>query len=206
MAPCFLYEHLDDNKKDVKRYEDSQMVSMGYFVTLFLFVPVYFINLFYISNKLEKILYIKVLALLLFILELLTTVFILSGNAGIYFFSFLFSVLLAYVLEDQLVYFYIKIIPSDFELIGIKGLTGLHIIAYIGDIVGAGSSIFGLLSKKSTRNFIGENLMTGQNCFAIAVQIVLVVLFFIYTKEFTDKPIRRIGYSRNVRKIRRTEF
>ena len=129
----------------------------------------------------------------------------------LYFVSFLLSIICAFIMEDQLIYFYTQIIPSNFVLLGIKGLTILHIIKYLGNIAGGISSLFGFfLYKEEEEEEInynyGEILMIIQNIFAILVQFIMLVLFFCFTNKFSDRPIRRIVYSKNTREIRRNEF
>ena len=48
--------------------------------------------------------------------------------------------------------------------------------------------------------------MVIQNAFAILVQFIMLVLFFCFTNKFSDRPIRRIVYSKNNREIKRNEF
>ena len=60
----------------------------------------YFIHLFLINDKIDKILYIKVLTLLLLLLELVTSLIIPHHLPIIYYLSFSFSILFAYILED----------------------------------------------------------------------------------------------------------
>ena len=187
------------------------------FFSLFLFIPSFCINFFYISLRINKILYIKLLSLILLTLELLTTIFVIQSDLpGLYYFCFLFTILFSCMMEDQIFYFYTQIIPSNFELINIKGLTGLNIMRYLGDISGSLTSLFCIViyedvternnDKDNFSNNYEEILMTIQNCFSIVVQIGLVLIFFKYSDHFSDRPIRRLVYSKNVREIRRTEF
>ena len=207
MAPIYLYLYIPN--PDLKN-KDSLIIYILVFFSMFFIVPTYFIHLFLINDKIDKILYIKVLTLLLLLLELVTSLIIPHHLPIIYYLSFSFSILFAYILEDQLVYFFIKIIPTDFKLLGIQGVTSLHIIAYIGDIFGTASCLFGLIDDKLYKldklDCFVDHLMIRQNCFGILFEIIIAALFFKNTKRFSDKPIRRIIYSKNKRKIRRTEF
>ena len=150
--------------------------------------------------KISKILYIKILALILFIVESLTIVFVDQDYPYLFYLSFLLTILFAYIMQDQLNYFYTTIIPSDFAIMEINGLTCLYSIRYIGSILGSLSTVFGLLFSNLGIFF------TIQNSFAIIIQIIILIFFFINSNNFADRPIRRIIYSKNIREIRRTEL
>ena len=217
MAPAFLYVNSYSNNKDILKPKAQKIISILMFFSLFLFIPSFCINFFYISLRINKILYIKLLSLVLLTLELLTTIFVIQSELpGLYYFCFLFTILFSYMMEDQIFYFYTQIIPSNFELLKIKGLTGLNIMRYLGNIFGSITSLFALsfysevskgkVKKDSYSNNYEEILMTIQNAFSIIVQVGLVFIFFKYSDHFSDRPIRRLVYSKNIREIRRTEF
>ena len=107
-------------------------------------------------------------------------------------------------MQDQLNYFYTTIIPSDFAIMEINGLTCLYSIRYIGSILGSLSTVFGLLFSYDKKNL--GIFFTIQNSFAIIIQIIILIFFFINSNNFADRPIRRIIYSKNIREIRRTEL
>ena len=86
----------------------------------------------------------------------------------------------------------------------INGLTCLYSIRYIGSILGSLSTVFGLLFSYD-KNHLGI-FFTIQNSFAIIIQIIILIFFFINSNNFADRPIRRIIYSKNIREIRRTEL
>ena len=217
MAPAFLYVNSYSNNKEILKPKAQKIISILMFFSLFLFIPSFCINFFYISLRINKILYIKLLSLVLLTLELLTTIFVIQSELpGLYYFCFLFTILFSYMMEDQIFYFYTQIIPSNFELLKIKGLTGLNIMRYLGNIFGSITSLFALsfysevskgkVKKDSYSNNYEEILMTIQNAFSIIVQVGLVFIFFKYSDHFSDRPIRRLVYSKNIREIRRTEF
>jgi hypothetical protein len=123
-------------------------------------------------------------------------------------------------MEDQLIYFYTQIIPATFELMKIKGLTVFYIMRYLGNILGSFSSLLGFAlyeevtenkNKKgdvdnNKTNDYEEHLIIIQSTFSVFVQLILIVLFFVNSNTFSDRPIRRLVYSKNVREIKRTEF
>ena len=207
MCPIFLYSNLYCGKYFKK---GLIIIPSLYYLGLLLISGAFFLNFYYISKRLDKILYIKIIALTLFLSELgNTTLVIQSQKPYIYHAIFLISIILASVMEDQLIYFYTYIIPSNFELIGIEGLTVLHIVKYLGNITGSASSLFGLIiySKNDKINEeYGELLIIYQNSFTLFSQLVLLIFFFLYSKRFSDRPIRRILYNKNTREIRTTEF
>ena len=221
MAPPYLYVNIYNGNDNILKTKAQEIISGLMFTSLFLFIPAFCLNFFYISLRINKILYIKLLGLVLLCLQLLTTIFVIqSTNTTViyfYYFSFLLTILLSYIMEDQLIYFYTQIIPANFELISIKGLTGLYIMRYLGSIFGSISSLFGfpiysegdINEKKKKGNITNdyeEYVMLIQNSFSIFIQFIVLLLFFINSNRFSDRPIRRLVYSKNVREIKRTEF
>jgi len=208
MAPSYLYRNLYLGNDNIPKPKAQKIISLLFFVSLFLFIPSFCLNFFYISLRINKILYIKVLALLLISVQLLTTTFVIQSDAqALYYISFLFTILFSLVMEDELIYFYTQIIPANFELMKIKGLTVFFIMRYLGSICGGISSLFGFsLYKKDGEVNYEEILIIIQNSFTLFVQFLLFVIFLINSDRFSDRPIRRIVYSKNVREIRRTEF
>ena len=127
-------------------------ICLLFFVSFVLFVPFFCLNFFYISMRINKILYIKVLALILFLVELLTASFVIQSYPVLFYLTFLLTILFAYIMQDQLNYFYITIIPSDFKMMGIKGVSCLYSIRYIGSIFGSLSTVFGLSVNYENRS------------------------------------------------------
>ena len=105
------------------------------------------------SVRIDKILYVKILALILFLIELLTTSFVIHNFPVLFYVTFILTIVLLYVLQDQLNYFYTTIIPSDFRLVEIEGLNWIYIIRYIGNVVGSLAILFGMIFF----NFLEEN-------------------------------------------------
>ena len=86
-------------------------------------------------------------------MQLLTLIFVVQMIPAVYYFSFLLTILFAYIMEDQLIYFYTQIIPATFELMKIKGLTVFYIMRYLGNILGSFSSLLGFaLYEEVTEN------------------------------------------------------
>ena len=215
MAPSFLYANIYNDDPGVINPKVQKIISLLYFVSLFLFMPAFCFNFFYLSLRINKILYIKILSLILISLESLTTIFAVKNEVPyLYYFSFLFTILAAYILEDQLIYFYTQIIPTNFELMKIKGITVINVMRYLGSIFGSFSSIFGFAlyedkddyPNENETNEYEENLIVIENSFSIIFQSILIAIFLKNSKTFSDRPIRRIVFSKNSREIRRTEF
>jgi hypothetical protein len=209
LAPLYLYVNIYKSREDIKKPKAQKIISLLYFLSLFLFIPFFCINFFFVSVRLNKILYIKILALILLAFQLFTTAFVIQSNyPSFYYLSFLFTILLAYIMDDQLIFFYTKIIPANFELIGIKGTTIIYIMRYLGNILGSIFSLFGfLLSNEGIQtDYYGESLIIIENSITISFQFIILVYFFINANRFSDRPIRRLVYSKNVRELRRTEF
>ena len=215
MAPSFLYANIYNDDPGVINPKVQKIISLLYFVSLFLFMPAFCFNFFYLSLRINKILYIKILSLILISLESLTTIFAVKNEVPyLYYFSFLFTILAAYILEDQLIYFYTQIIPTNFELMKIKGITVINVMRYLGSIFGSFSSILGFalyedkddFPNENETNEYEENLIVIENSFSIIFQSILIAIFLKNSKTFSDRPIRRIVFSKNSREIRRTEF
>ena len=209
LAPSYLFINYSSDE-NLPFFNDESLhriktICLLFFMSFLLFAPSFCINLFYISLTINKILYIKILALILFIVEFLTTSFVIQSYPLLFYFSFLLTILFVYVMQDQLNYFYTTIIPSDFAIMEINGLTCLYSIRYIGSILGSLSTVFGLLFSYDKENHLGIFFII-QNSFAIIIQIIILIFFFLNSNNFADRPIRRIIYSKNIREIRRTEL
>ena len=205
MSPAYLYLTIyEDNKSsDIK---ELKIISALYFLSLILIVPIFFFNFFYLSMRINKILYIKIVSLFFMLLEISIISTLFSDKAILFYTIFVFTIILAYIVEDQLIYFYTHIIPTDFKIFKMEGLTILHIIKYLGYIIGSSSSLFGYLFKENKEKNNLENFMAIQNLFCFFFQAILLILFFINSDKFSDRPIRRILYNKNKREIRITEF
>ena len=211
MAPPYLFINIDNDNNDyLPIFNDNSLhrmktICLLFFVSFILFVPFFCLNFFYISMRINKILYIKVLALILFLVELLTASFVIQSYPVLFYLTFLLTILFAYIMQDQLNYFYTTIIPSDFSLKNIRGLSCIYSIRYIGNILGSMSSLFGILFSYDDKVDLGYFFII-QNSFSIAFQFVILILFFKNSNNFSDRPIRRIIYSKNIREIKRTEL
>ena len=194
------------------KYSDETDISLLYFISWLLVVPAFCLNYFYISLRVNKILYIKILSLILFFLETLTTIFTMQMNKYFFYFSFLFTILCVNILQDQLIYFYTQIIPTNFRFMRMNGITALHVVQYMGNIIGSISSLIGFLTPiPETDDFDtidseGQIVIIIQNSFSVVLQLILLLVLFLYSNKFSDRPIRRIIFSKNSREIKRTEF
>ena len=209
MAPSYLYINLD-NDNEIPIFDDislhrTKTICLLFFVSFLLFVPCFCLNFFYISMRINKILYIKILALMLFLVQLLTASFVIQTYPALFYCSFLLTILLCYIMQDQLNYFYTTIIPSDFELMRIRGITLLYMIRYIGNICGSLTSLFGIPFDYNSKFKLGYFFIV-QNSISMIVQLIILIFFFINSDNFSDRPIRRIVFSKNIREIRRTEL
>ena len=206
MAPAYLYINLYIDKNSSF---EKKIISFLYFFSLFLMIPTFCFNFFYLSMRLNQILYIKVVSLIFLFLQLLTISIVIQSNSLPYIFYsiFLLTILLAYIVEDQLLYFYTHIIPTNFKLGIVEGLTFIHIAKYLGYIIGSASSLFEFLLKEAPNEEQNiEKFMIIQNSFALLIQFFLLIIFFYYSELFSDRPIRRIINSKNKREIAITEF
>ena len=94
-------------------------------------------------------------------------------------------------MEEQLIYFYTTIIPANFELMKIKGLTVFYIMRYLGSTFGGISSLFGFsLYKEKEKTEYEELLIIIQNIFSLLIQCLILIAFFINSDRFSDRPIR----------------
>lgn len=62
-----------------------------------------------------------------------------------------------------------------------------------------------MLFSHESKNDLGYFFII-QNSISIVGQFIILVLFFLNANDFSDRPIRRIIYSKNIREIRRTEL
>ena len=89
MAPSYLYINLD-NDNEIPIFDDislhrTKTICLLFFVSFLLFVPCFCLNFFYISMRINKILYIKILALMLFLVQLLTASFVIQTYPALFY-------------------------------------------------------------------------------------------------------------------------
>jgi hypothetical protein len=209
LAPPYFYLNFDKEGEipinDNISLSRTRIISILYFGAFVLFLPFFCLNFFLISVRIDKILYVKILALILFLIELLTTSFVIHNFPVLFYVTFILTIVLLYVLQDQLNYFYTTIIPSDFRLVEIEGLNWIYIVRYMGSFAGSLSILFGMIFSYEDKYHLGYFFII-LNSVAMIFQIVILVFFFVNGNNFADRPIRRIIYSKNVREIRRTEL
>jgi len=176
--------------------------SILYFITFIIFIIIYFLNLFYISVKIERTKYILILGLIIGICEILIIPLCRKDLYFIYSILFVLTINVAFVCEDEIFYFFAKTIPYQFEILNIKAITIIHIMGYLGEICGC---FLGLITFVFSANH--QRLIVKYNIIIVVILICLLELFFfIYSEKLKEKPIRRIMYKRNARKIQRMEF
>ena len=187
------------------------ITSLIFFLTLLTYIPIYCINLSYISNKISSVRYILILSVLLiicYIWSILTLNLSLKSNEKndddnfIYLFCpcFLFIIINSYILENEVVAFLIKIIPDNFLIYNFNSYEVAHFVKYISELIGCLEGIFLKLGVADGK------VLKYLNIFNLFLTIIIVIWFKFSSYRFIDRPIRRIIYSKNVRLITRTEF
>jgi hypothetical protein len=203
ITPIF-YLNIKNNESTVT------ITSFIFFLTLLSYIPIYCINLIYISNKISSVKYILILSfmqIIFYIWSILTLYLsfhskdVKEGNF-IYLFCpcFLFIIINSYLLENEVVAFLIKIIPDNFLIYNFNSYDVAHFIKYISELIGCLEGIFlktGVPDGKILRYLNIVNLF---------LTIFISIWFYFSSYRFIDRPIRRIIYSKNVRLITRTEF
>ena len=197
VTPIFTNFVYNNNKFLVIKF-----TSLLFFFVYFFFIGIFVFNLFYISVKIEKIKYILILSLILTLLEII--IIFLCEKFLFPFYAFFLVIIINIILvcEDEMFYLFAKIIPYKFKFLNITGINFIHIMVYLGEMFGC---FFGLISFLITAK--REKLMVQYNIIFILLIICFLEFFFLkYSNDFKDKPIRRIMFKKNERKIQRMEF
>ena len=208
-TPPYLYVNFFKGNVDFNQNTAQRIISILFFSSLILFVPSFCISFFIVSMRMDKIFYLRILTLIFLILELLTTAFVVKSDFPIlYFISFVLTILIANVLDDQLIFFYTKIIPTNFKFLKLNGNTFIFAMRYCGSFFGSISSLIAQFSDNAgiERDYFGEPLMIGINVFGMMIQLAIIIFFFYNANNFSERPIRRLVYSKNTREILRTEL
>lgn len=202
-TPMHLHDILNPIKPDEIIITDRH-IEMIIGIGLFSFVAVYFFNFFYVSVKLDQRIYILVLDIIVIVLELiLLLVLSLSKEAeseAVFALLFIFILIFCYLLEDTNIYFFTKIIPSDYSYCGITSSTFIQFLGYFGMFLGSIIALVGLAKDNLKSYFL---ILVG---IQIGLLIIIAMGSIIFMKDFKDKAIRRIFRNKNERKMRRTEF
>ncbi len=191
----FLLDKL--NSKNANFYS-----SIFFIITFSVYIIIYYIHYFIISRKLSKVCYIILLSIILLIINFLIFFFYLKGERNIFKFLTIFSniIIISKILQDEMFYFFIEIIPTDYRMFNIKALTIIYTVNYLGIILAGISSFF--LLKESNETLILKLIIIIDSI----IISLLTFSFILLSKKFKKKAIRRIFNSRNSRKIKRTEF
>ena len=120
--------------------------SLLFFFKYFIFIFCFILNLFYISVKIQKIQYILFLGLTFLICDIIILLIYFFGKNAFPFYCFFFiiSINISLISEDELFYFFSKIIPLKFNFLKINGITLIHIMVYLGEIFGCFIGFFSL--------------------------------------------------------------
>ena len=181
---------------------EIRYISILYFITFIIFIVIYFMNLFYISVNIERTKYILILGLIIGLCEILIIPLCNKELYLIYCILFVLTINVAYVCEDEIFYFFAKTIPYKYEILNVKAITIIHIMGYLGEICGC---FIGLITFVLRRPY--EKHIVRYNIIVVIILIgVLELFFFFYSEKLKEKPIRRIMYKKNARKIQRMEF
>lgn len=204
LSPLYINKHyiINEHPSEKKEEEVDRYVCYLIISALLLFVPIYFVNLFYISVKLDKRIYMLVLNVLMIICAVLLWFTI--DNFVYYCCLFFGLIIFGYLFEDTSVYFFTKMVPNDFRLCYVTSASCVQFISYAGMCFGSAVSVIGYFNDVDPK-------MYG-SCFRIVTAAYVVLLcgcggmLALWMKRFKEGPIRRIIRDRNFRKVRRTEF
>ena len=204
LSPLLMNKHtnLIPQPSDDKEEKTDRVVCYLIISALSLFVPIYFLNLFYISVKLDKRIYMLVLNVLMLVCAVLLWFTI--DDLVCYCCLFYALIIFGYLFEDTSVYFFTKMVPNDFRLCFVTSASCVQFICYAGMCLGSAVSIIGY--------FHDVEIAAAGSCFKIVTAVYVVLLcgcggvLMLWMKKFKEGPIRRIIRDRNFRKVRRTEF
>ena len=183
---------------------DNFYSSIFFIITFSVYIIIYYIHYFIISRKLSKVFYIILLSIILLIINFLNFFFYRSKDKpNVFIFLTIFSsiIIISKILQDEMFYFFIEIIPTDYKMFNIKALTIIYTVNYLGIIL-AGISSFFLLKENNNATLILKLIIITDSI----IISLLTFSFILLSKKFKKKAIRRILNSRNSRKIKRTEF
>jgi hypothetical protein len=176
-------------------------------VILAIFTLIYWINYYYISTKIERKKYMLILAILFFLAEV--AAYPTYTNYISFLITFCFIYLFGNLLEDQIIYFYTKTVPSDFIFLLFNSSTFVLLIKYFGMFLGFLVGIIGLLFDDKEYINEHEDIRSEFNI-VIGIQIALILIGIIYLlinmNNFKESAIRRIMRHKDFQQLKRTEF
>ena len=187
--------------------ESNYIVSLSYFVILAVFTLLYWINYYYISTKIERKKYMLILAILFFFAE--AAAFLKYTNYIVFLSVFGLIYLFGNLLEDQVIYFYTKTVPSDFIFLFFNSSTFVLFIKYFGMFLGFIIGLIGFICDKNLYIQYTQGIRDEFNI-VIGIQIALILIGIIYLfinmNNFKECAIRRIMRHKDFQQIKRTEF
>jgi hypothetical protein len=209
-----FYSPNDDIVENYKRLsflidygkESNRMFSLTFFLILFIFTVLYWFHYYYISNNISRKVYMLILALIFLVCDIFS--FFKYDNAVLFLTIYGILMVFGYLLEDQVIYFYTKIVPSNFVFLCFNASTFVLFIRFLAMFFGFVIGAFGFLLDDITKGDL-FGIRTEFNVIII-VQIICigVCVFFlsINMKNFKEAPIRRIMRKKDMQSIKRTEF
>lgn len=216
-----LEQKTDDDQSIMMR--GTALINLVIFI---LIIPFYLVNYFVISHKVEKSLHIKSTATICIVLEAAGIFYVLQNKHWFLFFiSNILIIVFDYTLQDEILYFYTKTVPTEYKLGRAYGITLIYVMQYVGEFVGCFLQILvGGLALLFTRradspaykkedkiSFLDiENIskyimiiVLGVACF---VHIIIIGYFGYFGNQFDNTPLRRVVYKKNKIRLKRTEF
>jgi hypothetical protein len=195
ITPIYSHFVFSENKKTIL------ITAILFFITFFIFIWVFFVNLFYVSVKIERTNYILILGFIVAVSESLLSIFCTKNYFPIFSFLFITTINICLICEDEIFYFFSKTIPYNFEILNIRAITVVHIMGYLGEICGCFIGLISFIIGKHERLVVRYNIIL-----VVILVCCLEVFFLLNSDKLKEKPIRRLMYKRNARKIQRMEF
>ena len=190
--------HINDVYSNGSVTQD-QLSSLILSLAMFAFFALYFFNFFYVSGKMDKIMYILILDFIIVCIEGGMMFTVQKGKVVFYSILFIFTYSFCNLLEDTTIYFFTKIIPNDYRALGMSAPTGVQFFGYFGMIIGCLLGLIGLISDLTKSYIVILGVQVG-------LLVIIAIIGLLFKKQFQEKAIRRIFRHRNTNKIRRTEF
>ena len=198
-TPMHIHDEIEKIGESNVSVSSDQLSSLILTLAMFAFVVIYFFNFVYVSGKIDKILYILILDFIIVCIEGGMMFTVQNSRVFLYSILFIFTYSFCYLLEDTTIYFFTKIIPTDYRALGMSAPTGVQFFGYFGMVLGCLLGLIGLISDLTKSYIVILGVQVG-------LLVIIAIIGLLFKNQFQEKAIRRIFRHRNTNKIRRTEF